>query len=458
MEGLPSRSLPQHAGVSVATTLHISAEQMAECWEAFSINRNLKTLDERAFASYRMDLIKNSDTVPDVPPGAVVSRPSLSGKRDVDGLPAVTPPAKRFNANLSNNSSSAVDQVGASSVSSSNRRVSLSPAPPTSLSSQSQLPKYNERTNAGKVVHTFNPANLMALETETTSVAAPRCTVSLDFPSNVTQPYRHMFTPIEERARVLDQQLVEMGEIMTERFGLGQSSEESPNDEVAGLEAVGVPRQEKICCIGRICNAAHEGRINATSVLLEGSRHQSGGARVELDLTYLKSTKSSFSLFPGQIVAVEGMNSSGRKMVAHRICEGAAHEPLKSTVKELLHYHHDDACQGGAPLKVMTACGPFTTSDNLEFEPLLDLISSINTDKPDVVILAGPFVDMRQPAIRSGQTTLPFQDGDETLVPFETFFANKVSGLLEDLFAADPDLKTQFVLVPSIDDATAEWV
>lgn len=203
---------------------------------------------------------------------------------------------------------------------------------------------------------------------------------------------------------------------------------------------------------------AHEGRINATSVVLEGSRHTSGGARIELDLSHLKGIKSPYSLFPGQIVAVEGMNSSGRKMIAHRICEGAAFEPQKSTVKDLLRFHHDDAFQGGKPLKILSVCGPYTTSDNLEYEPLLDLANIVHAEKPDVVILTGPFVDMRHKAVRSGQTALQFQDGEETLVSFETFFANKVAGLLEDLFSSEESLQTQFVLVPSLEDATAEWV
>lgn len=193
--------------------------------------------------------------------------------------------------------------------------------------------------------------------------------------------------------------------------------------------------------------------------MLEGSRHTAGGARIELDLSHLKAIKSPYSLFPGQIVAVEGMNTSGRKIVADRICEGAAHEPEQSTVKELLRFHHDDSCQGGKPLKIMSVCGPYTTSDNLKYEPLTDLVNIVRAEKPDVVIMAGPFVDMRHKAVRSGQTMLQFQDGEEILVSFETFFANKVAGLLEDLFSTeDESIATQFVLVPSLDDATAEWV
>lgn len=36
---------------------------------------------------------------------------------------------------------------------------------------------------------------------------------------------------------------------------------------------------------------------------------------------------------------------------------------------------------------VMVACGPFTPSDSLAYDPLIDLINIINKDRPDVCIL-----------------------------------------------------------------------
>lgn len=38
-------------------------------------------------------------------------------------------------------------------------------------------------------------------------------------------------------------------------------------------------------------------------------------------------------------------------------------------------------------MTVLIAAGPFSTSDNLSFEPLADLVKYIRKDKPDVVIL-----------------------------------------------------------------------
>ena len=53
-------------------------------------------------------------------------------------------------------------------------------------------------------------------------------------------------------------------------------------------------------------------------MVLEGSKRDSAGRRVKLDLKDMQY----FALFPGQVVLVEGINASGRIMVARRIIEG----------------------------------------------------------------------------------------------------------------------------------------
>jgi len=232
----------------VATSLQLSPKQMAECWEAFSLNRNLTALDDHSFPSYRMALIKDSDNVvidDNLNTGAVVS---ALGKRSA-GLPSVTPPAKRFNVQF-NDDASAVDEVAGAG----GRRISMSPAPPGGLKAPApNQPKYDQRQGAGKVVATFDPQKLESMEIASRS-SSQKCTISYSFESNIQKPYRHMFTALEERAHALDKHLVDMGDAMIERYGLGKE-DEGNETEIAGLEAVGVPRQEKVCCIGRICNA-----------------------------------------------------------------------------------------------------------------------------------------------------------------------------------------------------------
>lgn len=51
---------------------------------------------------------------------------------------------------------------------------------------------------------------------------------------------------------------------------------------------------------------------------------------------------------------------------------------------------------------VLVACGPYTTSDSITYEPLLDLITIINHDRPDVCILVGPLGSGMQGGCRGG--------------------------------------------------------
>jgi DNA polymerase alpha subunit B len=196
--------------------------------------------------------------------------------------------------------------------------------------------------------------------------------------------------------------------------------------------------------------------MNHTSVVIEGSSSSCGGARVNVDLRTLQSKKISYSLFPGQVVAIEGMNPTGRSIIAHRVCEGAAHASNRSAIKELRHYHYEK--QNGSAAKVLTACGPFTTSDNLEYQPFVDLMHVVLEQLPDVVILTGPFVDMRHKDIKTGNVQLELEDNVHQIVPHEALFANRISGLIEELYAMDEEIPTQFVLIPSLEDATAEMM
>lgn len=39
------------------------------------------------------------------------------------------------------------------------------------------------------------------------------------------------------------------------------------------------------------------------------------------------------------------------------------------------------------PVRVLTACGPFTTANNVQYLPLNDLLQIVVSQKPDVLIL-----------------------------------------------------------------------
>jgi hypothetical protein len=212
---------------------------MAECWEAFSLNKNVSELSDHTFQSYRTQLMKDSElqVAPTTTTGAVqtrgVKRQSNTMK---DGLNMVTPPAKRAAA-------SQASGQGASSVDSVATNIQSPKRGQTSLN----LPKYSERTGVNKVVASCNPTNLPVVVTSES--VKTKCVISSNYETNVIEPYRHMFTTLEERAQALDAHLVQLGNEITKRYGISDGE-----NDIAPLEAVNVPRQDKVCCIGRICN------------------------------------------------------------------------------------------------------------------------------------------------------------------------------------------------------------
>ena len=266
----------------MATNLNLSPTQIAECWECYSINKDVSELTDHSFPAFRLALIKDSDNVDmdvvkEMGKGAVVSRPSLGEKRqgvttaDDGSIPSVTPPAKRSGVTFDKTPVASSGDWGGDRLSIS-RRISLSPAPPGALldSRTVKLPRYGERQAAGKVVSEFDPNKLDTSVELPSTTTAPRCTISQEFETNVKKRYRHMFTTLEERSKALDDHMVELGDVMVKRYGLGKHEDDEEDNEtgIAGLENVGVPRQDKICCIGRICNEVRHRNTLYTSFLL----------------------------------------------------------------------------------------------------------------------------------------------------------------------------------------------
>jgi DNA polymerase alpha subunit B len=169
---------------------------------------------------------------------------------------------------------------------------------------------------------------------------------------------------------------------------------------------------------------------------------------VLVDLSELKS----YALFPGQLVLVQGINSSGRKLVAQRIYEGIPRPLSVSNPTQLRQYHHSSQYQHGRPLSVWMASGPFTTSDNLDYAPLNDLLYNVAESRPDVLVLIGPFVDISHPSLADGRVYLSVEDDDgvsQQPANYEAVFVQKiVRDGLEALFNTVPDLPTQIILVP----------
>lgn len=244
--------------------------------------------------------------------------------------------------------------------------------------------KYSQRGGKGEVVVTFGAVQ----GTRWSGRSSPGAGVQLDLlespEDSLTSSYKFMFQRLRDIRNVLTDKIEELGEGLKSHFNIEEFS------------PVSLPAQDTTTVLGQVCCDSN-GKLNAHSVLLEAGPEQ-GGQQTPLDLSELKE----YSLFPGQVVVMEGMNTTGRKLVASKLYEGV---PLPFYTPQV-KMEMDEVAE---PLNVLVACGPYTPSDTLTFDPLLDLISVIVRDRPDVCLLLGPFVDAKHEQIEKAQVTETFE-------------------------------------------------
>ncbi|MBN3314012.1 DPOA2 polymerase, partial [Atractosteus spatula] len=263
-------------------------------------------------------------------------------------------------------------------------RALLSPASfsPSVASSQ----KYGARAGRGDVV-----ASLGAVEGASWSGrGGPRVAVRplVGAEGSLSHPYKFMFQKLRDIRDVLLDKIEELGEELRAHFNIEEFS------------SVCLPAQDTVTVLGQVgCDS--NGKLNAQSVVLEGDQEHSSGGRVPLELSELRE----YSLFPGQVVVLEGINTTGTRLVVSKMYQGLPlpfHSPEEPA--------EEDLPKESGPRMVLVACGPYTPSDSLNYEPLLDLIDTIKRDRPDVCVLLGPFLDSKHEQVEKCQLTGTFEE------------------------------------------------
>ena len=118
----------------------------------------------------------------------------------------------------------------------------------------------------------------------------------------------------------------------------------------------------------------------------QGSRASSNARRVRLDL----SECPEFALFPGQVIGAVGVNPMGHSILAKRILPvlppGPICEPVTNgTPQRKL----EQAPAAGEAATLLVASGPYTTTDDLTYVPLADLLAAAVAASADAVVLLG---------------------------------------------------------------------
>lgn len=248
---------------------------------------------------------------------------------------------------------------------------------------------------------------------------------------------RFMYDRIEDRFNSLENRIKRHASAF-----LASGHYEEPMDPT-------IASQKSVFAVGMIyCDG--EGRLNEKSVLLQSSVEHSGGQRVRIDLEKL----SHYSIFPGQVVGIVGTNPSGHCLVASELVDSipsmeSSDGNCYPSKRQALH---EEGLSNGhshtpAELSVMIAAGPFTTADNLFFEPLTELLAYATRKQPQLLILLGPFVDSEHPEIKKATFNRSFNE----------VFHQEIMRRLQDhveYMGSSP----RVLLVPSIRDVNHDFV
>ncbi|KAJ3412170.1 DNA-directed DNA polymerase alpha subunit pol12 [Chytridiales sp. JEL 0842] len=327
--------------------------------------------------------------------------------------------------------------------------------------------KFADRPNVGKLEEVLNEqvplvlGSTLAKESTDGTTPASFCKISLP-PGQQMQGYRYMFDKLTEKGDLIDDRIEEMSKIIEAHIKAEKAEErkqkvekgelkkdDEDEEEEVVLQHPGIPHQAPFFTAGRICcDSPVEGsRLNEESVILESSRSLGNGARVKLSFADLIAKGQGYALFPGQIVGIEGVNPSGRLLKVSRIITPPQLAPATTTASTLVNLYTVSDTLQPRPINLLVAAGPYTMDNNFDYEPLEALVSVVQQEKPDVVILCGPFVDEAHPLAK--------QQGLVTYTPDESFRIQIVPRLRKMLDARE-GLKV--ILVPSTKGMESDWV
>ncbi|KAK1453635.1 DNA polymerase alpha/epsilon subunit B [Colletotrichum paranaense] len=365
--------------------------------------------------------------VPSTPASGRLNKPSSLRKKTHE-----TPTMSRVKAEIP---SSSPDYKGASKMEEQLNAMSL----PSS---------FNDRQNAGETVEVLND-HLDAPEPPICPYPEPR--IKLTAASDQKKlAYKPLAMKLSEASEILDDRIDEFMHIIQDYHKLdfsefGNAASQSTTEVIA---------------VGRIASDAPEGKLNAASLVLEMSRRVGGGLRAPLNMR-----NKGYSFFPGQIVALRGINTSGNEFVVEDVLEvpllpNAASTPAALAAhREKLRGDPDamDTDADPAPLNILYASGPYTADDNLDFEPLHALCDQAADTYADALVLTGPFIDSEHPLIAMGDFDLPEEAVIEPdTATMSTVFKYMFSPALNRLVSANPSIT--ILLVPSVRDVIDKHV
>jgi len=253
------------------------------------------------------------------------------------------------------------------------------------------------------------------------------------------ESYRYMFTKLQDISEIINERIDAISELI-----------KNHNKDIEHFAYPNQSLQEEFVTTGRLCSDildvldADNSKNNENAFILESSQRIGNGTRLRLNFAKLASEGKPYTLFPGQIIGIKGTNVTGKRIDVTDIIEPPPLPVPASSLSELSQYYGSDKKQ---PMSVFVASGPYTCEDSLQFEPFNELFEKyIEPEKPDVLILMGPFIDDRHPKIVNGETELIPED------IFKNYIAPKITEFYNN------SKHSTIILIPSTNDILSETV
>ncbi|KAL2048259.1 hypothetical protein N7G274_000170 [Stereocaulon virgatum] len=305
---------------------------------------------------------------------------------------------------------------------------------------------FSQRQNAGQLVETLNE-HLPVCQAPIAPPAESR--IKLTANTDLKKfSYKPMAMHLSEASEVLDDRIDEFQSLVQAYHSLEDSAFGNAANQATS----------EIVAVGRIASESMEGKLNASSLMLETSRRTGAGLRIPL-----KVESISHEFFPGQIVAVRGINASGLYFSVNEVLEMPLLPPAASlpstldALNERLGLDEDNSESAAHAVNVLVTSGPYTADDNLAFEPLNTLCEKAAEVCADVLVMVGPILDLEHPLVASGDFELPDDPGIQPdQATLNDVFRILVGKPLRNLVVQVPNIT--IILVPSVRDAVNKHV
>lgn len=385
--------------LELCTTYNIDAEDFCDQWYAFTasnLNGAPPTIEDLEKME-RKEFNKNKDHSFTRLNAPKQSHEVQEDRRKNDTEAAVLTPQSKVNENATTPSSKNVPE----NKTNINTPVTNINTPVSIKSSE----KFNQRKDSGSVQTSYGSVTAK-FKRDSNVVLSINEVQNHKIPTDV----RYMYEIMGKKKRIMNNMIRDLGHEILDKYGMNLS------------EGILISQMGDMVTYGRIVSDA-DGKINSQSILLEGTDETNLNHTTRLNISKL----SSYSLFPGQVVAAKGNNVKNLAFVAEHLYADA-----------VLDLPENPPIINGS-IQIVIAAGPFTFKENLSYEPLHELLKYVLEHEPHVLILLGPFLENTHEGILTGQLTQTF----------DSFFEE----LIENIMVSLQHLDTRVVIVSNLKDA-----